>query len=129
MSYPLYRAIALALAELGYATPELSKQLKELFQKPRSLCRLDIAYAAYCLNPKEKWAWGFLTKTALTARSEDTRYDAVCYLGEIPQVHRRKSLPYLKAVLEKEKSNFVKIAALEAMVHILETEEFGDFLQ
>lgn len=122
-SHPLSRGIALALAELGYTAPELSKQLKKLFQKPQSSCRLDIAYAAYCLNPKEKWAFDFLTRTALTDQSERLRSDAVFYLGKIPQGGKRKSIPYLKAVLETEKSNSVKISALKAMTRIIENGE------
>ena len=123
-SYPLYREIALALAELKYTTPEISKQLKELFQEPRSSCRLDIAYAAYCLNSKEEWAFDFLTQTALTHESKYIRRNAVFYLG---QVRGRESLSYLKTVFEKDKSNFVKIGALNAMRYILEAEEKFEF--
>ena len=122
-TYPLYRGIVLALAKLGYTTPELSKKLKELFRKSKSFYRLDIAYAICCLSPDEESAFDFLTKTALTDDSEWKRCDAITYLSLIPQVNGRKSIPYLKVVLEEEKSNPVRIATLNAMIHILKTEK------
>ncbi len=105
------------LGDFGRTTPELDALIKQRFKQTNEL---DIAVAAYKLNPDAKWAFRHIVQEALTAKNAMWRSDAITALGEIPQVQGRKSMPVLKAVLEKESSKDNKIVALETMLELLE---------